>query len=201
MQTTFVRQDSGNIRLPSKSQEHALAALQPQPRDIGAVAAKSVNTKRDSTLALPNGNGNGNGNGNANRALVEALISSKVYQEYERAFNDMTGLPIALQPIETWQLPYHGKRNENPFCALMSQKSRACAACLQVRERLCEKATIEPQSLSCHSGLCETAIPVRLSDRLIGLSPDRAVVPQETDPGAVRTGGQTGGGMGPGGGP
>ena len=114
--------------------------------------AKSVNAKRDSTLATPNGNGNGNGNGNANRALVEALITSKVYQEYERAFNDMTGLPIALQPIETWQLPHHGKRNENPFCALMSQKSRACAACLQVQERLCEKATVEPQSLSCPGG-------------------------------------------------
>ena len=92
---------------------------------------------RSNTLAAPNGNGNGTGN----RALVDALVGSRVYREYERAFSDMTGLPVALQPVETWQLPHHGKRNENPFCALLSQKSRACAACLQVQERLCARST------------------------------------------------------------
>jgi AraC-like DNA-binding protein len=167
MQTTIVLQDSGGRPISSKPREHALAALHPPPRETDVVAAKSVaNSKLDASAHTTNGNGNGNGN--ANRALIEALIGSKVYLEYERAFGDMTGLPMTLQPIETWQLPYHGRRNENPFCALMSQKSRACAACLQTRERLCEKATLEPQSVSCHSGLCETAIPVRLSDRLIG---------------------------------
>lgn len=109
-----------------------------------------------------------NGNGHGNRALIEALLGSKIYQEYERAFGDMTGLPVSLQPVETWQLPYHGRRNENPYCALMAQKSRACAACLQVRERLCEGASDEPKTTVCPSGLCETAVPVRLSDRLIG---------------------------------
>jgi len=119
---------------------------------------------RSNTLAAPNGNGNGNGN----RALVDALVGSRVYREYERAFSDMTGLPVALQPVETWQLPHHGKRNENPFCALMSQKSRACAACLQVQERLCARSTTEPQTVACPMCLCDTAVPVRLSDRLIG---------------------------------
>src|SRR5208282_5740183 len=119
---------------------------------------------RSNTLAAPNGNGNGTGN----RALVDALVGSRVYREYERAFSDMTGLPVALQPVETWQLPHHGKPNENPFCALVSQKSRACATCLQVQERLCAKAVSEPQTVTCAAGLCDTAIPVRLSDRLIG---------------------------------
>ena len=69
-------------------------------------------------------------NGQGNRALVEALTSSRIYRDYERAFSDLTGLPVALQPVETWQLPHHGKRNENPFCALLSRKNRSCAACL-----------------------------------------------------------------------
>ncbi|MGA3267435.1 MAG: helix-turn-helix domain-containing protein [Verrucomicrobiota bacterium] len=107
-------------------------------------------------------------NGNGNRALVDALVGSRVYREYERAFSEMTGLPVALQPVETWQLPHHAKRNENPFCALMSQKSRACAACLQVQERLCAKATRDPLTVTCAAGLSDTAVPVRLSDRLIG---------------------------------
>src|ERR1039457_1690688 len=87
-------------------------------------------------------------NGHDNRALVEALTSSRIYRDYERAFGDLTGLPVALQPVETWQLPHHGKRNENEFCALLSQKSCACSACLQAQERLCEKATHEPRTVT-----------------------------------------------------
>jgi len=109
-----------------------------------------------------------NGNGNGNRALVDALTSSRIYRDYERAFGDMTGLPIALQPVETWQLPHHGKRNENAFCALISKKSRSCAACLQVQERLCQSATNEADTVVCMAGLSDTAVPVRMSDRLVG---------------------------------
>jgi len=113
-------------------------------------------------------NGTAPENSTSNRALVDALTNSRTYREYERAFGDMTGLPIALQPVETWQLPHHGKRNENPFCALLSKKSRACAACLQVQERLCQKAAATAESVVCPVGLCDTAVPVRMSDRLIG---------------------------------
>jgi AraC-like DNA-binding protein len=107
-------------------------------------------------------------NGQGNRALVDALANSRIYRDYERAFSDMTGLPVALQPVETWQLPHHGKRNENAFCALISKKSRACAACLQVQEHLCQKASIGPETVVCPVGLCDSAIPVRMSDRLVG---------------------------------
>lgn len=111
---------------------------------------------------------NGGGQGNGQRALIDALIHSKIYQDYERAFTEATGLPVALQPAETWQLPHHGKRRENPVCGWMAGKSRSCSACLQVHERLCEKAVTEPQTVSCPIGFADTAIPLRLGDRLIG---------------------------------
>jgi AraC-like DNA-binding protein len=107
-------------------------------------------------------------NGQGNRALVEALTSSRIYRDYERAFSDLTGLPVALQPVETWQLPHHGKRNENTFCALLSRKNRSCAACLQTQERLCQQASSEPETVICPVGLSDSAVPVRLSDRLVG---------------------------------
>ena len=107
-------------------------------------------------------------NGNGNRALVDALTNSRIYRDYERAFSDMTGLPIALQPVETWQLPHHGKRNENAFCSLISKKSRSCAACLQVQERLCQNAANVADTVTCMAGLSDTAVPVRMSDRLVG---------------------------------
>jgi len=128
------------------------------PKKIGSAKTRAA-------AATMNGNGSG---GNNNRALIKAISDSKVYQEYERAFNVLTGLPVSLQPLETWQLPHHGRRNENPFCALVSQKSRACAACLQVWEQLCEKAVNEPKTITCPAGLLDTAVPVRLGDRLIG---------------------------------
>jgi AraC-like DNA-binding protein len=109
-----------------------------------------------------------NGNANGDRGLIEALVNSKVFQDYERAFAEATGLPVALRPVESWQLPHHGKRNEGPFCSLISSKSRACASCLSVQEKLSELAADEPQSVTCPNGLCDTAIPVRLGERLIG---------------------------------
>lgn len=100
--------------------------------------------------------------------LIEALTGSKIYQDYERAFSEATGLPVALRSVESWQLPLHGKRFENPFCAMLAQKSRACAACLQVQQQLSETASNEPQTITCPVGLCDVAIPVRMGDQLLG---------------------------------
>ena len=100
--------------------------------------------------------------------LIEALTGSKIYQDYERAFSEATGLPVALRSVDSWQLPHHGKRFENPFCALMAQKSRACAACLQVQQKLSESASNEPQTVTCPVGLCDIAIPVRMGEQLVG---------------------------------
>ncbi len=104
---------------------------------------------------------------NANETLVDTLLKSELYQEFEQAYSEITGLPVTLRPLETWQLPLHGKRKENAFCALMAEKSRTCAACLQMQERLCKSALAEPQTLTCNYGLCETAVPVRLGGETI----------------------------------
>lgn len=100
--------------------------------------------------------------------LVERLGESKLYQDYERAFSEATGLPLRLRSVDSWQLPHHGQRKENPFCAMMAGKSRACAACLQVQQVLAERATQAPDSETCQIGMCDTAVPVRLGDQLIG---------------------------------
>ena len=106
--------------------------------------------------------------GNGDRGLLEALISSKLYQEYERAFTEATGLPVSLRPVESWQLPHHGKQNEGPFCALMPERTRACGSCLEVQEKLAQAATEGPATGVCPAGLSDTVVPVRLGERLIG---------------------------------
>ena len=93
--------------------------------------------------------------------LLEALISSKLFQDYERAFTDATGLPIALRPVDSWQLPLHGKPNEGPFCALMAERSRACGSCLEVQEKMAQAATDGPATSLCPAGLSDTVVPVQ----------------------------------------
>lgn len=105
---------------------------------------------------------------NGNKQLIETLTQSHLYQEYEQAFSDATGLPVTLRPVESWQLPLHGKKKENPFCSMMAQKSRTCAACLQVQQDIADAAKDEPQMLNCPVGLCDVAVPVKLGERLIG---------------------------------
>lgn len=105
---------------------------------------------------------------NSNKTLIEALAASKTFQEYERAFTEATGLPLRLRSVDSWSLPHHGRRNENLFCDMMSRKSRSCASCLQTQQELSEKAVHEPATVMCEFGLCDTAVPVRLGDQLLG---------------------------------
>lgn len=156
MQTTYVRQTSDNRSPLNSSPAPATSISGPTAAALPGRARPPVDKPRPAAHS------------NGDRSLIEALVSSKVFQEYEKAFTEATGLPVALRPVETWQLPHHGKRNEGPFCSLISQKSRACASCLSVQETLSELASEQAHTMGCPNGLCDTAVPVRLGDRLIG---------------------------------
>jgi AraC-like DNA-binding protein/ligand-binding sensor protein len=108
---------------------------------------------------------------NKNEELIQTLAKSQMFHDYERAYNETTNMPMALRSTTTWQLPFHGKRKENPFCALVASKSRTCAGCLQMQEKLCQKSAESSESSSameCTYGLCEVALPVRLGNEIIG---------------------------------
>ena len=159
MQTTSVRYA---VVLEDESMRERTASVAGDSR--GGTRGKGSSI-RGKPAAVKSGSNTG---ANADRALIEALSNSKVFQDYERAFTQATGLPVALRAVESWQLPHHGHRNESPFCALVLETSRACASCLQVQERLSAGAADEAYTVSCPAGLCDTAVPVRLGDRLIG---------------------------------
>jgi len=105
---------------------------------------------------------------NANKRLIEQLSRSQIYQDYERAFGHATSLPLSLRPPEVWAFAHQGKRNQNPFCTLMSGQSRSCAACLEVQERTNQASRDGAKTIICFAGLCDTAVPVRLGDDLLG---------------------------------
>jgi AraC-like DNA-binding protein len=76
-------------------------------------------------------------------------------------------MPLTLRPVETWQLPFHGKPRENAFCALIAAKSSTCCACLRLQEKLTHDAMAAPATRTCAYGLCETAVPVKLGAQTI----------------------------------
>lgn len=100
--------------------------------------------------------------------IVQRLSRSELFKDYERAFSETTKLPLALRPLETWNLSTGGKPRENPFCALMAQCNRTCGACLEVQERVANQSATGTTTMTCFAGLCETAVPVRVGDRVIG---------------------------------
>ena len=106
-------------------------------------------------------------NAKRSRALVEQLKRSDIYRDYAQAFREATGLPFNLRAIEAFDLPHHGDKNENPFCALMAQTNQSCAACLQLQRKVEVEAQLEPKTLKCFAGLCDSAVPVRVGENLV----------------------------------
>lgn len=103
----------------------------------------------------------------AGRGLVEQLKGSPIYRDYEDAFRETTGLPLRLRAADAFDLTHHGDPKESPFCALMAQSNHSCSACLMVQKRVEEEARLVPKTHQCFAGLYETAIPVRVGEKLI----------------------------------
>ncbi len=101
------------------------------------------------------------------KAMVAQLKQSQIYGDYEKAFREATGLPLNLRPLEAFDLPHHGDPNENPFGALMASTNQSCAACLQLQRKVEEEAKMEPKTLKCFAGLCDSAVPIRVGENLI----------------------------------
>ena len=101
-------------------------------------------------------------------AMVAHLRQTDIFRDYQQAFENTTGLPLALRQAGSFQAPLHGSKRLNPFCALMARSAPSCAACLQLQQRVEVAATREPKTLECFAGLSESAVPVRVGEKLVG---------------------------------
>jgi AraC-like DNA-binding protein len=120
------------------------------------------------------------------RKLLGALRRSRVYRQYEKSFCEATGLPLALCAVESFELPFHGKKNENPFCAFLAERKSACTFCLQTQERLNQREDQQPCSVRCPFGLMETSVPVQVGTRVIGFLRVGQVFTQRPKAGAFK---------------
>jgi AraC-like DNA-binding protein/ligand-binding sensor protein len=105
---------------------------------------------------------------NQDAYLIQRLDRSDLYKEFQRAFCAGTGLPLTLRAVNFWDLAHRGQPCENPFCALIAQTNRGCAACLETEQRAVDAAKDRPGTVRCFAGLCHTAVPIKLGDRTMG---------------------------------
>ncbi len=104
----------------------------------------------------------------SNKDLIHTLRRSKLFRSYESVFSQATGLALALQPREYWQLAHRGKKNENPFCALLAEHPETLTVCLQAHDEMIRHTGTLPHTVTCPFGLTETAVPVKLGPQTIG---------------------------------
>jgi len=101
------------------------------------------------------------------RELVARLQSSELYRNYETAFENATGLPLGLRAAGSILASYRGSRKVNAFCALLAQTNKSCAACLQLQQRAEEESNAGAKTLECYAGLSETAVPIKVGERVV----------------------------------
>lgn len=101
-------------------------------------------------------------------SVAARLRQSDLFRDYQRAFEGLTGLPLMMREAGSFRTPMQGSDRMNPFCALMTKANKTCAACLQLQQRLEVDAVMKPKTLECYAGLSETAVPVRVGDKVLG---------------------------------
>lgn len=103
-----------------------------------------------------------------NRELIDTLRRSKLFRSYEQVFSEATGLALAIRPLEFWQLAHHGKKRENPFCALLAENPTTLAVCLRAHQDMIDHTGALPHTVTCPFGLTETAVPIKLGEQIVG---------------------------------
>ena len=99
--------------------------------------------------------------------FVALLQSSDIFRDYQRAFQALTGLPLALRAAGSFQPPMQGTKLGNPLCALLAGRNKTCAACLDLQQRLDQSACEQPGTAQCFAGLNESAVPIRLGEKTL----------------------------------
>lgn len=99
--------------------------------------------------------------------VVARLQQSEIFRDYQKAFETATGLPLVLRAAGSFQPPLKGSKQINPFCALMAATSKTCAGCLQMQQRVETEAVDCSKTLQCFAGMMESAVPVRLGEKVI----------------------------------
>lgn len=96
-----------------------------------------------------------------------ALRGSKLFLEYQEAFQNATGLPLTLHRAKSEHFEEDLKQKKSAFCEILARSNSACAQCYAMQKKLETDMALAPRTLHCFAGMCETAIPVRVGENVV----------------------------------
>jgi len=103
-----------------------------------------------------------------NKETVARLQKSDVFRDYQQAFESLTGLPLTMRSVGAFSSPMQGSKRSNEFCQMMAATNKTCAACLQLQQCIEDAATSRVATMECFAGLSESAVPIRVGEKVIG---------------------------------
>jgi AraC-like DNA-binding protein len=102
-------------------------------------------------------------------AIAEKLSQSQILRDYELAFSEATGLPLTFAPAGRKRPGMRGSAATNPFCMHMAESEPGCRMCVEIQEQLSSAdADGGTQTAACRAGLTDSAVPVRVGERVLG---------------------------------
>lgn len=103
------------------------------------------------------------------RDVVAHLQKSPMFRKYQQAFEAATGLPLGLRALGGFAVPMGESRRRNPLCGLLAGTNSTCAGCLRLQQQLEDRIQGgEAATAQCHAGLTETAVAIRIGERVVG---------------------------------
>jgi AraC-like DNA-binding protein len=97
-----------------------------------------------------------------------SLAETQIYRDYWKAYTRATGLPLRLSDAAQGGFALELGKGASPLCMLLARTKVSCQACLAMQQRVEQEARLEPKTLQCFTGLRETAVPIRLGEKLVG---------------------------------
>lgn len=99
--------------------------------------------------------------------LSSRLRRSQIFRDYETAFSEATGLPLAFRPVDQKAPALRQSKFANAFCQQMTELDPGCRLCVEMQQGL-SVPDGETHSGTCRAGLTDSVVPVRFGDKVIG---------------------------------
>ena len=101
--------------------------------------------------------------------ISEKLSQSQILRDYERAFSEATGLPLTFAQTGKKRPGMRGSPASNDFCVQMAESEPGCRMCVEIQENLSlPNADGATQSTACIAGLTDSAVAVRVGEKVLG---------------------------------
>jgi AraC-like DNA-binding protein/ligand-binding sensor protein len=119
---------------------------------------------------------------NLEHRIIEQIQRLELYQSYERAFVEASGLPLRLVSVRGGLVSASDQHHRNPFCELLANQTGSCEACSRTRRDLIQSDEPDHHTSTCFAGLCESCIPIRTGGRTIGFLLTGQVMTEKATP-------------------